>query len=91
MEIHRLYHDLELRFDGEMPDHLRRAALAGGTMALEQARLAAASRVSDRMALAAQRAGAAHRAEAPSLLLWRRHGLACLAQLAAIGSRPSLG
>ncbi|HZT19576.1 MAG TPA: hypothetical protein VFA23_09250 [Dongiaceae bacterium] len=69
MTSYCLYRMLERRFDGEIPDHLRRAALAGG----ERAAIAAwtASRACDRMALAAQR-----RADGAALRAWRSQGLA---------------
>jgi hypothetical protein len=73
---HAFYRDLEHRFDGEIPEHLRRLALAGGAAALEQASAEANSRCCDRLALAALRAGAAGHAPASGLDVWRRQGLA---------------
>ena|SRR6185369_5437059 len=76
MDPHSLYRLLERRFDGEMPDHLRRAALAGGESCLETAAARAASRACDELALAAQRRAAARRADVPLLPVWRAQGLA---------------
>jgi hypothetical protein len=82
MDPHSLYRLLETRFDGEMPDHLRRAALAGGEGRLETAATQAASRACDELALAAQRRAAARRSDAPLLPAWRARGLAWHRRLA---------
>jgi hypothetical protein len=81
---HALYRHLEHRFDGEIPDQLRRVALAGS--AARQAALAARanSRCCDRLALAAARAAAGRgSASDPSaagnLAGWRAEGLSWLA------------
>ena len=87
MESHCLHRNLERRFDGEMPAHLRRAALAGGTAALETAGLGAASRACDRMALMSQRAAATRRSDSLALARWRAQGLACLARLGSPSPR----
>jgi hypothetical protein len=76
MDRHCLYRRLEQRFDGQMPDHLRRAALAGGAGFLETAAARAASRACDDLALAAQHAAAMRRAEPRLLPGWRAQGLA---------------
>jgi hypothetical protein len=70
-----LYRLLEQRFDGEMPDYLRRAALAGGAGPLEIAAARAASRACDDLALTAQHQAALQRREAGLLLAWRAQGL----------------
>jgi hypothetical protein len=82
MGSHRLYHGLERRFDGEIPDHLRRIALAGGTSALLAAAARANSRCCDRLALAAVRNAATERSPAAELDHWRTQGLAWHARLA---------
>lgn len=71
-----LFRHLERRFDGEMPDDLRRVALAGGEAALLSARRQANSRSIDRLALTAVRATAARRDHEGAIALWRREGLA---------------
>jgi hypothetical protein len=71
---HTLLRDLERRFDGDMPDGLRRAALAGGEAALLSAAMRANSRCIDRLALSAVRAAAARRGS-EDLAFWRREGL----------------
>ena len=76
MDAHSLYRLLEQRFDGEMPDHLRRAALAGGVGPLEIAAARAASRACDDLALAAQHQAAMRRGDAHLLPAWRAQGLA---------------
>ena len=76
MTVDRLYRSLEHRFDGEIPDHLRRLALAGGEDALGRAILGSASRSCDRQALLALKAAAAGRAQALDLARWRLQGLA---------------
>lgn len=76
MDSHFLYRLLERRFDGEMPDHLRRAALAGGEGRIEAAAARAASRACDELALTAQRRAAASMTDVPLLPLWRAQGLA---------------
>jgi len=83
MDSYSLYRTLERRFDGEMPEHLRRAALAGGARAYEERLAEAASRGCDMMALAAQRAAAWRRTENPGLGAWRAQGLAWRARLAS--------
>ena len=83
MHPHSLYRLLETRFDGEMPEHLRRAALAGGESRLDIAAATAASRSCDERALAAQRRAAAQRAEASLLPSWRAQGLAWHRRLAS--------
>jgi hypothetical protein len=82
---YRLYRRLEQRFDGEIPDHLRRLALAGGQSALEIAAARANSRCCDRLALSAVRVAAARRAAARELEIWRREGLAWRVATAPIG------
>jgi hypothetical protein len=76
MDPHCLYRRLEQRFEGEIPDHLRRAALAGGAGFLEGAAARAASRTCDDLALAAQHEAARRRAEPRLLPGWRTQGLA---------------
>ena len=83
MNPHSLYRQLETRFDGEMPDHLRRAALAGGESRLDTAKATAASRACDDLALAAQRRAATHRTDVALLPSWRAQGLAWHARLAS--------
>jgi hypothetical protein len=73
-----LYSRLESRFDGEIPDHLRRAAVAGGEAAIERAIARATSRACDRMALAALRRAAERAGEANEIAAWRRLGLRSL-------------
>jgi len=75
MDAYRLYRMLERRFDGEMPQDLRRAARAGGRPRLEEALLQAAARSLDRQALSAQRRAASDRAEAVFLSAWRAQAL----------------
>jgi len=82
MDPHSLYRLLEARFDGEMPDHLRRAALAGGQNRLDTAAAKAASRACDELALAAQRRAATQRTDIPLLPSWRAQGLAWHSRLA---------
>ena len=76
MTADRLYRNLEHRFDGEIPDHLRRLALAGGSDAFERAAQNATSRACDRQALLALGNAAARLAAAVDLEHWRRQGLA---------------
>jgi hypothetical protein len=76
MDAHSLYRLLERRFDGEMPEHLRRAALAGGESHLDTAAARAASRACDELALTAQRRAAASMSDVPLLPVWRAQGLA---------------
>ena len=83
MHPHSLYRLLETRFDGELPDHLRRAALAGGERHLDIAAATAASRTCDALALAAQRRAATQRADASLLPSWRAQGLAWHRRLAS--------
>jgi hypothetical protein len=73
---HTLLRDLERRFDGDMPEGLRRSALAGGEAALLSASLQANSRCIDRLALSAVFAGAARRKRDGALAFWRSEGLA---------------
>jgi len=82
MDAHSLYHLLEQRFDGQMPDHLRREALAGGVASIEIAAARAASRACDELALAAQHQAASRRAAAAMLPAWRAQGLAWYRRLA---------
>ena len=82
MDAHSLYRLLEQRFYGRMPDHLRRAALAGGAGAFEIAAARAASRACDDLALAAQHQAACRRAAASMLPAWRAQGLAWYRRLA---------
>ncbi len=70
-----LFRQLERRFDGEIPDRLRRLALAGGHDALKKSFARANSRCCDGLALSAVRVAAARRAGSPSLCIWRREGL----------------
>jgi hypothetical protein len=83
VDPHSLYRLLERRFDGEMPDHLRRAALAGGEGRIAAAAARAASRACDQLALAAQRRAAASMADVALLPAWRAQGLAWRASLAS--------
>ena len=83
VDAHSLYRLLEQRFDGRMPDHLRRAALAGGADAIEIAAARAASRACDDLALAAQHRAACRRDSALTLPAWRAQGLAWYGRLAA--------
>jgi hypothetical protein len=83
MDPHSLYRLLEARFDGEMPDHLRRAALAGGEGRIAAAAARAASRACDELALAAQRRTAARRSDASLLPAWRAQGLVWHRRLAS--------
>ena len=71
-----LFRHLERRFDGEMPDELRRAALAGSEAALLSAVKQANSRCIDRLALSAVHAAASRRQQDGAIALWRREGLA---------------
>jgi hypothetical protein len=71
-----LLRHLEHRFDGEIPDDLRRAALAGGQAALLSANRQANSHCIDRLALSVVRATAQRRDRGATLVLWRREGLA---------------
>jgi len=71
-----LFRHLERRFDGEMPDDLRRLALAGGEVALLSAISQANSRCIDRLALSAVHAAAIHRNQDVALTRWRNEGLA---------------
>jgi hypothetical protein len=82
MAAHSLYCLLEQRFDGPMPDHLRRAALAGGAGSIEIAAARAASRACDDLALAAQHQAASRRVAAAMLPAWRAQGLAWYRRLA---------
>ncbi len=63
MDAYRLYRMLERRYDGELPQHLRRAALAGGARSFDAAALHADARCWDRQALIAQTKAAAQRAD----------------------------
>ncbi|HSY86076.1 MAG TPA: hypothetical protein VLA85_05855 [Verrucomicrobiae bacterium] len=83
MDAHSLYRLLERRFDGEMPEHLRRAALAGGESRLDTAAARAASRACDELALTAQRRAAASMTDVPLLPVWRAQGLAWHRRLAS--------
>jgi hypothetical protein len=83
MDPHSLYRLLERRFDGEMPEHLRRAALAGGESRLDTAAARAASRACDELALTAQRRAAASMTDVPLLPVWRAQGLAWHRRLAS--------
>ncbi len=76
MHSYDLYRRLEQRYDGEIPDHLRRVALAGSRNALETALARANSRCCDGLALSAVRKAAARRAAVGELDIWRREGLA---------------
>ena len=73
---YELLRHLERRFDGEMPDELRRAALAGGEAALRSASREANGRCIDRLALSAVRGAASRRRQDGTLALWRRQGVA---------------
>ena len=83
MDAQSLYRLLEQRFDGPMPEHLRRAALAGGIDAFETAAARAASHTCDDLALAAQHRAACRRDSAATLPAWRAQGLAWYGRLAA--------
>jgi hypothetical protein len=82
VDAHSLYRLLEQRFDGRMPDQLRRAALAGGAGAFEITAARAASRACDDLALAAQHRAACRRDDAVTLPAWRAQGLAWYRRLA---------
>ena len=84
MQTFGLYRRLEQRYDGEIPDHLRRLALAGSRNALETALARANSRCCDGLALSSIRAAAARRAAVGDLNIWRREGLAWQAAKASI-------
>jgi hypothetical protein len=75
MDAYRLHRGLERRFDGEMPQDLRRAARAGGARKLENALSQAAARCLDRQALSAQRTAAAHRTDNALISIWRAQAL----------------
>jgi hypothetical protein len=70
------YRRLEQRFDGEIPRHLRREALAGSRNTLEAALARANSRCCDRLAVSAVRLSATRRSAAGEIEIWRRQGLA---------------
>jgi hypothetical protein len=76
MDAYCLYRRIEQRFDGEMPQELRRSALAGGSNSLAGATARAASRACDELALMAERQAAARRADGSLLGAWRAQGLA---------------
>jgi hypothetical protein len=86
---HALYRHLERRFDGEIPDHLRRLALAGSRDALEKSFAQANSRCCDALALTAVRVAAARGTGSQSLSIWRREGLAWRASLRQDSLRQS--
>jgi len=75
MDAYCLYRMLERRFDGEMPQDLRRAARAGGRPRLEEALSLAAARSLDRQILNAQRRAASNRSDAVFLSEWRCQAL----------------
>jgi len=67
---HTAYGQLERRFDGEIPHHLRRIALAGSATRLTAATARANSRCCDRLALAAGRNAAGRRGKVdPSAMI----------------------
>ena len=78
MYSYALARDLERRFDGDMPDELRRAALAGGSKILEAIQARTNSCCCDRLALSATRAAAARRDNSTAVAFWRREGLSFL-------------
>jgi len=78
MYSYALARDLERRFDGDMPDELRRTALAGGQAALMQITARSNSRCCDRLALSATRAAAARRDNRAAIAFWRHEGLSFL-------------
>lgn len=78
MYSYTLTRDLECRFDGDMPDELRRAAVAGGQAALMQFTARSNSRCCDRLALSAVRAAAARRDSGSAVAFWRGEGLSSL-------------
>jgi len=78
MHSYTLARDLERRFDGDMPDELRRAAVAGGQAALMQITARSNSRCCDRLALSATCAAAARRDSSSAVTFWRREGLSFL-------------
>jgi hypothetical protein len=78
---HALYRHLECRFDGEIPDYLRRLALAGSRDALEKSFAQANSLCCDALALSAVRVASLRRTGGQSLGIWRREGLAWRAPL----------
>ena len=84
MHAYGLYRCLEQRYDGEIPDHLRRIALAGNCNTLETALARANSRCCDRLALSAVRRAAARRVAVGELGIWRREGLAWQAAKSSI-------
>ncbi len=75
MHSYSLTRDLERRFDGDIPDELRRAALAGGSRMLGAILADTNSRCCDRLALSATRAAAARRDAVGAVAFWRREGL----------------
>jgi hypothetical protein len=75
MDAYRLYRMLERRYDGELPQHLRRAALAGGARSFDAAALHADARCWDRQALIAQTKAAAQRADTTFISTWRAEAL----------------
>ena len=75
MYSYALTRDLERAFDGDMPDELRHAALAGGQLALAQISTRSNSHCCDRLALSAVRAAAARRDSGGAVAFWRREGL----------------
>lgn len=76
MRSHTLLRDLERQFDGDMPDELRRAALAGGEAALLSASTQANSHCIDRLALSAVCAAVTRRSRDRAVAFWRGEGLA---------------
>ena len=78
MYSYTLTRDLERRFDGDMPDELRRAALAGGGRMLEEILAVTNSRCCDHLALSTVRAAAARRDGSGAVAFWRREGLGFL-------------
>jgi len=86
VDSYALYRRLEQRFDGEIPDHLRHVALAGGEAAFEAALARADGRCCDALALSAVRTAASRRLSTVDLSLWRRAALARFVAASSIAS-----
>ena len=90
MDIYGLYRHLERRFDGEIPDHLRRVALAGSQSALETALGRANSRCCDALALSAVCVAAVRGVSVGEVGVWRREGLTwCAAEMSQSARRSA--
>ena len=92
VDSYALYRRLEQRFDGEIPDRLRRMALAGGEAAFEAALAQADSRCCDALALSAVRTAASGRSNTVYLSLLRRAALVrFVARFSIASTRDSHG